>query len=106
MMSCNPSAPPNHPKYRKLTPSHLPVYSFDWSPHSAHFCSLAVGTFAAQSHREGTQNHLQLATLSDPQVKEFQLSPSAMLVDYPITKVQYSPHRVRLQLHVVPLTLT
>lgn len=93
MMSTVPTS--NHPNYRKLTPTALPIYSFDWSPHSAHFCSLAVGSFITQRPVDGAFNQVQLATLSDPQVTDFQLSscPSIML-EYPVTKVQYSPHRV------------
>lgn len=86
-----------HPNLRTFTPSTLPIYSFDWSPHSAHFCSLAIGSFVTQKPLDGSlnqRNQVQLATLSDPQVTDFQSSPSSILLDYPVTKVQYSPHRV------------
>lgn len=94
MMSAVP--PSTNPNHRTFTPSVLPIYSFDWSPHSAHFCSLAVGSFVTQRPTDGgisQRNQVQMATLSDPQVFEFQPSPPSALVDFPITKVQYSPHR-------------
>lgn len=81
--------------HRLLTPSTVPIYSFDWSPHSAHFCSLAVGTFVTQRpHQNSPHNQIQLAALSDPQVADFSSQASSIVVDFPITKVQYSPHRV------------
>ena len=97
MMSASPLPAQNH---RLFTPGTVPIYSFDWSPHSAHFCSLAVGSFVTQRPIAGdsSRNQVQLATLTDPQLSEFQwASPSGptagILVDYPITKVQFSPHR-------------
>lgn len=90
MMSAFP--PTNH---RLLTPSTVPIYSFDWSPHSAHFCSLAVGTFVTQRpHDSSPRNQVQLAALSDPQSTEFIPQSAPIVVDFPITKVQYSPHRI------------
>lgn len=82
--------------HRLFTSSTVPIYSFDWSPHSAHFCSLAVGTFVTQQplSSDSFRNQVQLATLTDPQVTDFQSnSPAIIPVDYPITKVQFSPHR-------------
>lgn len=95
MMSAAPSNDPNH---RIFTPTTQPIYSIDWSPHSAHFCSLAVGSFVTQRPEDGAtiyqRNQLNMATLSDPQVLDFQSSgQQPILVDSPITKVQYSPHR-------------
>lgn len=97
MMSASSPPPFSPPNHRLFTPPTAPIYSFDWSPHSAHFCSLAVGSFVTQtpfgvdSHR----NQVQMATLTDPQVSEFSApsSTSSISVDYPITKVQFSPHR-------------
>ena len=87
-----------NPNYRSFTPSSLPIYSFDWSPHSAHFCSLAVGSFVTQRPIDpstSTRNQVQFVTLTDPQVNDFQIQQSSpIFLDYPITKVQYSPHRM------------
>lgn len=94
MMSAVPRTS-NNPNHRTFTPSVLPIYSFDWSPHSAHFCSVAVGSFVTQRPSDGNLsnlNQVQMATLCNPQVTDFQLS-SSLIVDYPVTKVQYSPHR-------------
>lgn len=91
MMSAPFIPPSNH---RILVPSTVPIYSFDWSPHSAHFCSLAVGTFVTQRPQETSpRNQIQMAALSDPQMTDF-LSSAPITVDFPITKVQYSPHRM------------
>lgn len=91
MSSFNPN--PNH---RSFTPSSLPIYSFDWSPHSAHFCSLAVGSFVTQRPLDGSinRNEVQMVSLTDPQVTDFLPQSSPIVLDYPITKVQYSPHRM------------
>lgn len=92
-MSAFPSSNPNR---RSFKPSTLPIYSFDWSPHSAHFCSLAVGSFVTQRPVDGSinRNEVQMVSLTDPQVPDFQSQSTPIIVDYPVTKVQYSPHRM------------
>lgn len=92
MSSFNPTL--NRPSF---TPSSLPIYSFDWSPHSAYFCSLAVGSFVTQRSLNAAstnRNEVQIVSLTDPQVNEFQAHSAPIVLDYPITKVQYSPHRM------------
>lgn len=91
------SSPTNH---RIFSPTTAPIYSFDWSPHSAHFCALAVGSFVTQAPAGADchRNQVQLATLTDPQVAEFAVASSfsgvsSVFVDFPVTKVQFSPHR-------------
>ena len=85
-----------NPNRRSFTPSSLPIYSFDWSPHSAHFCSLAVGSFVTQRPLDGSisRNEVQMVSLTDPQVLDFQPQSTPIVLDYPVTKVQYSPHRM------------
>ena len=92
MRSASPPSPANH---RLFTPGTGPIYSFDWSPHSAHFCSLAVGSFVTQRPIGPNchQNQVLLATLSDPKVPEFSSPSNGIQIDYPITKVHFSPHR-------------
>lgn len=112
-MSASPfSTTSTTPNFRTFRPSVAPIYSFDWSPHSAHFCSLAVGSFVTQRPLEtGRRNQVQLASLSDPQANDFLSNTSSsssssilsnsntssslpITVEYPITKVQFSPHRI------------
>lgn len=83
------------PNHRVLTPSTVPIYSFDWSPHSAHFCSLAVGSFVTQRPLgiDCPRNQVQFSNLTDPQISEFSASSNSIQIDFPITKVQFSPHR-------------
>ena len=101
----NPISTSNHPTtYRSHTLSTLPIYSFDWSPHSSHFCSLAVGSFvttqrpaaavAIGNQSLNDRNSVNFLGLTDPQANEFQSLSTAIVTDFPITKVQYSPHRV------------
>lgn len=98
----NPISNSNHPTYRSHTLSTLPIYSFDWSPHSSHFCSLAVGSFVTQrpaavalgDQSLNDRNSVNFLGLTDPHANEFQSLSTAIVTDFPITKVQYSPHRV------------
>jgi hypothetical protein len=77
----------------------LPIYSFDWSPNSSHFCSLAVGSFVTQPSRTG--NDIQFIGLTDPHASDFQTVSPPITVEYPSTKVRYSPIRVNFHLHLI-----
>ena len=91
------SAFPTNPNHRSFLPSSIPIYSFDWSPHSAHFCSLAVGSFVTQRpplDASFNRNEVQMVSLTDPQTTDFQSQSTPIIVDHPVTKVQYSPHRM------------
>lgn len=71
--------------------SSRPIYSFDWSPNSSRFCSLAVGSFVTEAR---AQNGVDLVSLTDPQMTDFQATNPPISLQFPITKVQYSPHNV------------
>jgi hypothetical protein len=79
------------PESSRLFYSRRPIYSFDWSPNSSKFCSLAVGSFIASS---GVSNIVELASLTDPQSTDFQVTCPAIPHQFPSTKVQFSPNRV------------
>ncbi len=79
------------PENSRLFYSRRPIYSFDWSPNSSKFCSLAVGSFIASS---SVSNAVELASLTDPQSHEFQLTCPPISHTFPSTKVKFSPNRV------------
>lgn len=76
--------------------SSVPIYSFDWSPNSPHFASLAIGSFITgqQNQSRILKNEVQFVNWTDPQATAFNQSCPKIEVDFPPTKVQYSPHRV------------
>ena len=84
------------PTHRSVKLPTLPIYSFDWSPNSAQFCSLAVGSFVTQRSTDSPSNNVQFVGLTDPHASDFQELSAPITLDYPTTKVQYSPNRVKV----------
>lgn len=94
----------------KVFNSRQPIYSLDWSGHSSHFCSLAVGSFVtespgAESFSDGGCNSVQFPSLTDPHATEFSLATPTISLQFPSTKTMFSPNRVQTTLHREPIVI-
>ena len=74
-----------------------PIYAFDWSPHSAQFCSLAVASFITDAH---SPNVVQTMSISTPTQSTFTDTHSSA-IPFPATKLAFSPHHREEELFAV-----
>jgi hypothetical protein len=68
-----------------------PIYAFDWSSESAKFCHLAVASFD-----RNPPNSVEFLSMTNPSDNELIKSEKSVNLQYPTTKVQWSPCKVKL----------